>query len=187
MNLEAQSDKSTVRNVLTQAMGLLETLESEERQKVVRLLGMYVDLELPPIAGVTHRRNSEREEKSSEYTPKFTEDRTLSPKEFLFEKRPQTDVERIACLAYYLAHYRGTEHFKTLDLSKLNTEAAQIKFSNPAVAVGNAGKAGLLVPSQKGNQQLSAAGEMFVQALPDRVAAREKLADRKSTRLNSSH
>ena len=56
--------------------------------------------------------------------PSFSDRQELSPKEFLFQKQPKTDVERVACLAYYLTHYRGTPHFKTVDISKLNTEAA---------------------------------------------------------------
>src|SRR5712664_4147279 len=31
--------------------------------------------------------------------------RPVGPKQFLTEKKPRTDVERVACLAYYLAHY----------------------------------------------------------------------------------
>jgi len=61
------------------------------------------------------------------------------------EKQPRTDVERVACLAYYLTHYRNTPYFKTLDLGKLNTEAAQPKFSNAAYASNNALKMGYLV------------------------------------------
>ena len=99
----------------------------------------------------------------------------MSPKEFLFLKQPRTD-ERIAVLAYYLTHYRDTPHFKTIDLSKLNTEAAQPKFANAANSAGNAVKQGYLVPSTKGNRQLSAAGERFVNALPDREEARAAMA-----------
>ena len=77
----------------------------------------------------------------------FSEDSSMPPKEFLFEKQPRTDVERIACLAFYLTHYRSTPHFKTLDLSKLNTEAAQPKFANAAYTANNAVKMGYLVPS----------------------------------------
>lgn len=91
------------------------------------------------------------------------------------EKSPKTDVERVACLAYYLTHYRSTPHFKTLDISTLNTEAAQPKFSNTAVSTNNAVKLGYIVPSTKGHRQLSALGERFVQALPDRNAAKEVL------------
>jgi len=63
-------------------------------------------------------------------------------------------------------------HFKTLDLARLNTEAAQPKFSNAAYTATNAVKMGYLVPAPKGNRQVSAAGEQFVQALPDRDGAR---------------
>jgi hypothetical protein len=99
----------------------------------------------------------------------------MSPKEFLLEKQPRTDVERIACLAYYLTHYRGTPHFKTLDLSMLNTEAAQPKFANAAYSANNAVKMRYLVPSTKGQRQISAVGERFVRALPDRDAAKTAL------------
>jgi hypothetical protein len=104
--------------------------------------------------------------------PAFSEDTSPTPKEFLVEKQPQSDVERVACLAYYLTHYRDQPHFKTLDLSKLNTEAAQPKFSNAAYAASNAVKMRYLAPSLKGHRQLSAAGEQFVIALPDRQAAK---------------
>ena len=99
----------------------------------------------------------------------------MSPKDFLVEKAPKTDVERIACLAYYLTHYRATPHFKTLDISVLNTEAAQPKFSNTAYSTNNAVKMKYVVPATKGYRQLSALGERFVQALPDREAGKEVL------------
>ncbi len=102
----------------------------------------------------------------------------------MFEKQPKTDVEKVACLAYYLTHYRDTPHFKTLDLSKLNTEAAQVKFSNPAVAVDNATKQTYLVPATKGNKQLSARGEQFVLALPDRDKARDVMANARPRKRN---
>lgn len=117
-----------------------------------------------------------------------SDDRLLSPKEFLHEKRPATDVDKVACLAYYLAHYRNTQFFKTLDISQLNTEAAQVKFSNPTQAVDNATKAELLVPAAKGQKQISAAGELYVQSLPDKDAAKAAIEGfrRKRTRRVSA-
>ncbi len=112
----------------------------------------------------------------------------MSPKEFVLQKQPRTDVERVACLAFYLTHYRNTPHFKTIDISKLNTEAAQSKLSNPAVAVDNATKTGYLAPAIKGTKQLSAPGEVFVQALPDREAAKaamERIKPRKKSRKST--
>ena len=102
----------------------------------------------------------------------FSDRPDISPKEFILDKEPRTNVERVACLAYYLTHYLNMPHFKTLDISKLNTDAAQPKFSNAAVAVDNAAKMGFLVPAVKGMKQLGAFGEQFVRALPDREAAK---------------
>ena len=113
-----------------------------------------------------------RQDLPSSKPSSFSADRDISPKEFMMGKEPKTDIERVACLAFYLTHYRNTPHFKTIDISKLNTEAAQVKFSNAAVAVDNATKRGFLVPATKGNKQLGAVGEQFVQALPDRDAAK---------------
>jgi hypothetical protein len=117
--------------------------------------------------------------------PAFSDDKAPSAKEFLFSKLPKTDIERIACLAFYLTHFRDTPHFKTLDLAKLNTEAAQIKFSNAAYATDNATKAGLLAVAVKGQKQITAWGEQFVTALPDREAAAKimsQLRHRKNAR-----
>ena len=114
----------------------------------------------------------------------FSEDRSISPKEFMMEKQPRTDVERIACLAYYLTHYRDMPYFKTIDLSTLNTEAAQVKFSNATFSANNAGKMGYLVPATKGQKQLSAIGEKFVRALPDRDAAKEVMTHARPRRKN---
>jgi len=66
-------------------------------------------------------------------------------------------------------------HFKTAELSKLNIEAAQRKFSNTAYTLNNATQAGYLAPAPRGSKQLSALGEQFVAALPDRETARAVL------------
>jgi hypothetical protein len=108
--------------------------------------------------------------------PEFSDEQKPTPKEFLFQKQPKTDVERIACLAFYLTHFRDTPFFKTVDLAKLNTEAAQIKFSNAAYAANNATQSGYLAPAPKGQKQITAAGEQFVAALPDRDAALQAIA-----------
>ena len=49
---------------------------------------------------------------------------TLTPKEFIRAKAPKSDVQRVACLAFYLTHARSTPHFRIVDLGSLNTEAA---------------------------------------------------------------
>jgi hypothetical protein len=162
-------------DVLSKVVRAFQELSSEAQQRVLNAVIAFLGL---PLGGQPSRRtvgvSSELEQQSA--APRFSEDRTPTPKEFLFEKRPTTDVERIACLAYYLTHYLNRPHFKTFDLSKLNTDAAQLKFSNAAYAVDNATKAGFLVPASKGAKQLSSLGELYVQALPDRDAARSAVA-----------
>ena len=105
-----------------------------------------------------------------------------SAKDFLFQKQPNTNTERVACLAYYLTHYRATQHFKTLDISNLNTEAAQRKLTNAAYSVSDAVRAGYLAPVSKGLKQLAAEGERYVDALPDRAAAKAAFGARKARR-----
>lgn len=101
------------------------------------------------------------------------EPRTGSPKDFLRAKNPRTDVQRIACLAYYLTHNRGQAHFKTKDITDLNTEAAAPKLSNPSFAVNNAAKQShYLAPAGSGKKQITALGEDAVNALPDQDAVR---------------
>lgn len=91
-------------------------------------------------------------------------------------KRPSSNAERIACLAYYQTHYRGKTHFKTADLTSLNTESASPTMSNPSQAAKDATKAGLLASAPKQTRQITSKGEALVKALPDREAAKAATA-----------
>jgi hypothetical protein len=155
---------------LSTIVGVLKQLDPDAQRRVLESVQTFL--------GLTLSRLHSEEDLSGSRTvsgQNFSRDRTLSPKEFLRDKNPGTDVERVTCLAYYLTHYRDTPHFKTVDISTLNTEAAQPKFSNTSVAVDNARASGYLVAATKGNKQISAAGEKFVELLPDREAAREAI------------
>jgi hypothetical protein len=164
--------------VFNEVVSALKKLEVERREGVLDAVITFLEME-----GRT--RKSDLKHGGGELEPVsggFSEDRSISPKEFMLEKHPRTDVERVACLAYYLTHYKDLPHFKTIDLSTLNTEAAQAKFSNAAFSVNNASKMGYLVPATKGHKQLGAIGEKFVRALPDRDAAKEVMAQTRPRR-----
>jgi hypothetical protein len=156
-------------------IGALQVLDAEARIRILESAATF--LGIAPLHSRPRGASQGSMSGASSSNPRapFSEDTNMSPKDFLLEKSPKTDVERIACLAYYLTHYRSTPHFKTLDISTMNTEAAQPKFSNTAYSTANAVKLGYIVPSTKGARQLSALGERFVQALPDRDAAKEVL------------
>ncbi len=162
--------------VLTSIVAALKTLDIETQKRTLQAVATFL--------GITEFKELHQVSRQVSHETSFSENRDMSPKEFLREKLPQTDVERVACLAYYLTHYRATQFFKTLDLSSLNTEAAQPKLSNPAMAVSNSTRAGFIVQASKGNNQLSSAGEVFVQALPDREAARASVANMRVRKKN---
>jgi hypothetical protein len=154
--------------VLPEVIAAFKKLDDNGKRKLFRTIGTLFELRSD--------FSSNGDSSSGVSVGRFSKEHPISPKEFLQKKQPRTDVERVATLAYYLAHYREQQYFKTLDISKLNTEAAQVKFSNPAKAVDNATVLGYLAPASKGNKQISAPGEVFVEALPDRAAAQAAMA-----------
>src|SRR2546426_11388019 len=89
-------------------VGILKQLEPDAQRRVLESVQILLGISSQPtfssqdgVAVHSSRTTS---------TQEFSRDRTLSAKEFLRDKRPVTDVERVACLAYYLAHYRDTPH-----------------------------------------------------------------------------
>lgn len=175
-------------DILQKVLSALQNLQPDARKRLLQTVATFFGIESIKSSRIvaTEAGLSEPKFRSYQGISSFSEDRAMSPKEFLLEKQPRTDVERVACLAYYLTHYRDVPHFKTVDISKLNTEAAQRKFSNPSIAVDNAAKLGYLVTSTKGRKQLSATGEMFVQELPDYDAAKNVMAKARPRRKTKS-
>jgi len=172
---------------IQEILGIFKKIDPEDHERLLKTVSTFLDVDYK-------NENGQKDNRSNIISPikepnvtisKFSEDRSMSPKDFLLEKRPNTDVEKIACLAYYLTHYRETPIFKTKDLNDLNTEAAQFKFSNASMAVDNASRSGYLVPASKGNKQLSALGEQYVQALPDREEAKEVMKQIRPKRRTS--
>ena len=202
--IERKDDLAVFQSAFHTVSTAMMPLSAEARTRLVRTVSTFFDIPLggpgqasagfgssaglsanSHVPAGTSKQSHESGQSRFSVPGFFSEDRTITPKQFLFEKQPQTDIDRVACLAYYLTHYREMPHFKTLDLSKLNTDAAQIKLSNPTVAVDNAAQAGLLVQSGQGRKQISAIGELYVQALPDRGAAKEALAKGRPRRPKS--
>lgn len=102
---------------------------------------------------------------------------TMDPKTFMATKKPLSDVERITCLAYYLSRYRGVAQFKTRELTDLNTEASQPRFSNSAVAARNAVQQQYLSLAGGGRKQITTRGEAVISALPDRDQVKKALEE----------
>ena len=175
------SDEQRLYKAFQQVADVLLPLEQELRERAHAMLGAFLGITAANTAFAASdapRPAGHRSPPSIQIAPRDPP----SPKDFLFQKQPNTDNERVACLAYYLTHYRATAHFKTVDISKLNTEAAQRKFSNATYSVNNATQAGYLAPVSRGMKQLAAEGERFVDALPDRAAAKSAFRTRQARR-----
>jgi len=180
--IDSKDELHKLTETLPAAISLFNPLSQENRQKLLQSLATIFSIN--NVTAATYRSPVESILTPSDTARRshFSEDRSISPKDFMLQKLPRTDVERVACLAYYLTHYRETPYFKTLDISKLNTDAAQMKFSNAAKSVDNATLMGYLAPGTKGTKQLSAAGELFVRAMPDRDMARSAMASARPRR-----
>jgi hypothetical protein len=168
---------SDERRALAECIQALERLSEQSRTRILKTLMTYFEI---PQEG--QRRDLQVKGVGDPDASNLAERPTISPKQFLLDKRPTTDVDRIACLAFYLSHFRAQTFFKTQELTELNTEAAQPRLSNPSQAVDNAAKTGLLVATSGGQKQLSALGELYVQALPDIDRARASIAEQRPKR-----
>jgi hypothetical protein len=154
-------------------LAALENLDDKKRSFVIgavaQRFGIREGLGLrPPIPGPSGGGISSPGEQGVQETPRA----------FLKEKRPVTDVQRIVCLAFYLTHGRGIPHFKTRDLTDLNTEAAGDKIGNATQAVKNATNQNHFIsPAGKGRKQITPLGEDVVSALPDQEKVKATIAE----------
>lgn len=103
----------------------------------------------------------------------------LSPKDFLRAKAPKLDVDRVACLAFYLTHGRQTASYAARELTAINTEAAGPKINMSRAADNAAKQSGYLTSAGKGKKQITAHGEDVVNALPDYDKVKAILASHK--------
>jgi hypothetical protein len=154
---------------LSEIVAALNRLDPESRGRLLSsLMTLYG---VRPQQMVSAPGPSSRQNPNRESTVAFSEDRTLSAKDFVWQKQPKTAIERVVCLGYYLQHFRGMQSFRTTDISELNSEAAQVKLSNPAMMVSEATRAGYLATVKGQEKQLTVIGEQFVSHLPDRESA----------------
>ncbi len=100
----------------------------------------------------------------------------LGPKDFLRLKAPKSDVDRVACLAFYLTFGRQTASYAARDVTAINTEAAGPKINMSRAVDNAANQSGYLTSAGKGKKQLTTLGEDVVNALPDYQKVKEIIA-----------
>lgn len=96
---------------------------------------------------------------------------------FMRIKKPATDVERVACLIYYLAKTTGQVGCKSKDISQANIDFGGTKF-NMTRALDNATRRSKYLSSRGAQEkQLTPLGEDVVEALPDQAAVAAVIAE----------
>lgn len=154
------------------AMGIvlaaLEALEESDRRWVLQSVAAKLNLTIPDGgggggsgtgggAGTGQQRRQGNQDAAT----------------FLREKKPGTDKQRVAVLAYYLTHFKNTPEFKKVDIEKMNTEARGGSF-NLDDALSNASKpsTNYLSAVGGGKKQLTSFADQIVDALPNQEAVR---------------
>ncbi|MDB5905150.1 MAG: polyketide synthase, partial [Betaproteobacteria bacterium] len=160
-------------DALHSVVAILRRLEPEAQRRVLASAEAFLDV--PPhrtaMADVhpdpTLRRRTGESSSSG--------DVALSANTFLDRKRPVSDVDRVACLAYYLTHYEKKAEFRIADLIAINDKAGQNAFYNVRSAIANAVTDGYLIVGISGTKRISATGDAYVDLLPNVQAARDAL------------
>ena len=156
------------------ALEVLEPLDPTQRQFAVSMI--LSRLEMEAATGATFRAGSHTSTVAGAGGAAATSLNGISAKEFLKQKAPKTDLERLVCLAYYLTHTQDTPNFTTRDITKLNADAHGTDFSNAAATAMNAVRQSkLLSTAAGGKKRINTRGEALVEALPDRAKAKEAL------------
>jgi hypothetical protein len=165
----------------TEAMQIChDSLEGLTREEQVRVLGWLHDkLGLGPLTPPRTPAQSSAAPPGG-LPPPAALPGDITPKAFLALKKPKTAAERVTCLAFYLQTYRATQYFKTIEITKLNREAAQPPLANATVAMDHAARHfNYLAAVGGGKKQMTVRGEAFVNALPNREAVTAALEEHK--------
>ncbi|MEK7469878.1 MAG: hypothetical protein AAB074_21125 [Planctomycetota bacterium] len=152
------------------ALEVLEPLDAKQRQFVVGMILSRLDMAAP----VANEVAGESSAGSGAEHAGAASTKAPGVRDFLKRKSPATDLERFACLAFYLTQHMGSAAFTTRDITKLNGEAGGQDFSNPAATAMNATRQSkLLSKAGGGKKRITIHGEDLVNALPDRVKVKE--------------
>src|SRR6266404_8451595 len=112
MSIDAGPDELKVFN---QIVSNLSPLSSAAKRKVLETVIKFLEVDMPPFGAQIAERKPGVVSASDAVPRPFSDKEDISVKEFLMQKEPRTDVERVACLAYFLTHYRNTPEFSTVD------------------------------------------------------------------------
>src|SRR6266851_5769825 len=105
----AVTDEREIHEAAKEMINRLERFDQDARRRVLQKALGFFQMNLAPAAeyrGPSEDRPQTQHGSQNGGALHFTDRAELPPKGFLFQKQPHTDIERVACLAYFLTHYR---------------------------------------------------------------------------------
>jgi hypothetical protein len=101
---------------------------------------------------------------------------------FIRAKKPASDVERVACLGYYLLKTTAQPGFTSKDLAAAHTDSGGSKINMPRALDNATRQSKFLSNRSRSEKQLTTLGEDVAEALPDRDRVNQIMADAKGAR-----
>jgi hypothetical protein len=158
----------------------LKGMEKERQQRILRWVAESLSLELG-VAPATEWRTAEttasRGATSAREEAQLSQRRPADIKSFVDSKKPKSDVQFAAVVAYYYRFEASTENRKeSIDAATLQ-EAARLagrrRLSKPLVTLNNAKTLGYLDSAERGQFSVNSVGENLVaMTLPGAVQER---------------
>lgn len=163
-------------NAIRRIVEELLKLDEDDRPDVVSFALKQIGLSSSSVSGFPSR-----DQNSVDDGPDTNLDESMA--DFVKSKKPQTEYQRVAVIAYYREHKQGKKEFKNAEMSQANTqEARQSKISNITDVVSKARDRYKFFTkgAGKATHQLSTLGADIVNALPDQEEVRALIADSKT-------
>lgn len=112
----SEDNSTAVSAAAISVINILQSLTTDERAQVLNAAAaLYAVQLLEPRK--SHAHQSAVQQASSSAHSRSDGQKPMSVGEFLREKSPATNAQRIACFAYFREHFEGHEHFVKSDLS----------------------------------------------------------------------
>lgn len=167
----------------------LKGLEKDRQERVLRWVAESLTLDLGP-RGVVHGLGggpaSVQPDVAPHPSPPHGQHRAVDIKSFVDAKKPKSDVQFAAVVAYYYRFEASPEHRREAIDAKALQDAARLagrrRPPKPLVTLNNAKTLGYLDAPERGQFQINSVGENLVaMTLP---GSEEKKTNRKATRKN---
>lgn len=185
MAKEKPDDYEAVRTVVD----TLEQFDAKDQERVLRWAREKLGLTAVPASASTDAQSKPRHDPADRASPQgVAPGKVTDVKSFIDIKRPQSDSQFVAAVAYYYRFEapepQRKDNISSEDLQEACRKAGRERFTRPAQTLGNAHNQGYIDKgTERGTYVLNTVGENLVaMALPDGVKAGAATTGRRKPR-----